>query len=342
MWDMIQSQPEAVRATRDSLRRAVGNLPVPAADARILLTGIGTSFHAALGAAALLRAARPEGAQPIAVPSPQLWSAEAGLSRIAYAIVFSESGETWATLRAQGILRDRRIPQILVSPNPDSSGSLLAEHRLVTTGARESSWTHTVSFTAALTGAAVLASHWGSGRLDHGLELLPAAVQEALGLSDEVQQLVRSTRRKTVFWLLGSGAEEVTVREAALKIREAAGQVAIPVGIEEFLHGTLPAVDRRAGVIAVAATPHELARAREALEAARIAGAAPVLLAIGAERRRGRELPIGGVNGALGIVPHVVPLQLFAYYRAVAEGRNPDIMGLDRPNHLAARRSFGI
>ena len=37
-----------------------------------------------------------------------------------------------------------------------------------------------------------------------------------------------------------------------------------------------------------------------------------------------------------------IPFQLLAYWVAVSDGRNPDVMGLDDPRYFRARASFGI
>ena len=41
-------------------------------------------------------------------------------------------------------------------------------------------------------------------------------------------------------------------------------------------------------------------------------------------------------------IAQAIPAQFYAYWGAVNSGRNPDVMGLDDPKTLAARRTFGI
>ncbi|MCI4361261.1 MAG: hypothetical protein L3J91_06110, partial [Thermoplasmata archaeon] len=50
MHEMIRRQSVAVQATLGILPEAAALIPGPAAHGRLLFTGIGTSFHAALGA----------------------------------------------------------------------------------------------------------------------------------------------------------------------------------------------------------------------------------------------------------------------------------------------------
>ncbi|HKS59620.1 MAG TPA: SIS domain-containing protein [Thermoplasmata archaeon] len=343
LWEMIQAQPAAIHATITAARSRVESLPQPVPGDSVLLTGIGTSFHAALGSAFLLAEAAPSGPQAFARPSSEIDPERIPRGRFRLALVFSESGETWSTLRAQETLAQQGVEQLLVSPTADSASGRRAEHHLGTVGARETSWTHTVSYTTALAAAATLFDHWGGGRFRPELASLAKSVSESLGLDLALEDLAKSLGPREPIWLLGDGAEQATVREAALKIREASGSVAIPVGIEEFLHGSLPAVHSRSAVLAVGTTPSQTARAREALAAAADLGSITALFdASGSEPSPPNTFIVPPAGGALGVVPHIVPFQLLAYRLALTKGRNPDVMGLDRPEQRAARRRYGL
>ena len=55
--------------------------------------------------------------------------------------------------------------------------------------------------------------------------------------------------------VIGSGLDEITARELALKIEEGTHVPTTPLGLEKVLHGHLPAADARTGIIVLRARP---------------------------------------------------------------------------------------
>jgi glucosamine--fructose-6-phosphate aminotransferase (isomerizing) len=344
MHEMIRRQAVASRATLGTAPEAVQPIAPPAKGAPILFVGIGTSFHAAAGAREMARATLGPSATLRAVTSFDLlddpsWSEGAG-----HAVVFSSSGDTALTIRSMEQLKAKGVPMTLITGTPKSPSTLLADHTLLTRYAEETSWAHTVSYTSALCAALVLARHWaGVPALPSGEEdPLSEAVIGALALENQVVETVERLAERPTMVILGSGPAEVTAREAALKLREAAGRFVATGGVEEFLHGMLPSVTDRSVIIAVTGTPFERTRAEQGLAAAREIGAETLLVDSSGGPPGDTVLSVPAVPPAMAIVPQVVPLQLLAYWLATSEGRNPDVMGLDDPRYLAARRSFGI
>jgi glutamine---fructose-6-phosphate transaminase (isomerizing) len=343
MHDMILAQPRAIEETVASALDTAAGIPLPPKGQPLLFVGQGTSYHAALGATAAARALLGPHALVRAIASfdllldPELVRAAGG------AVVFSSSGETALTIQAQRALRGARVRQTLITGTARSPSGRLADHVVLTERADEKAWTHTVSFTTALTAAYALLATWRGGPARRrGLYALSRAAADAVRRESEWRSLAKSLVDRRTLLFLGSGPAEVTIRESALKLREGAGRFVAWCGVEEFLHGTLPSVDDRTAVVALAEGPLEVARSRQALEAARLAGARVALLgrfrvAAGPNEHR---LPPVAVEYSPAV--HVIPLQLVTYWTAVAEGRNPDVMGYDDPRIWTARRSYGI
>lgn len=341
MHDMIVAQPSAIQQTARTSLLAARKVRRPPSDRPLLFVGIGTSFHAALGASVAARFLLGPRALLQAVPSFDLLL-EPDLMEVAgCAVIFSASGETALTLRAQEALAKAGVPQILVSGTPGSSSARLADQTLVTQQADERAWTHTVSFTTALTASYALLATW-AGRGRESVRTLHRAARAVLRDEPDWKALAERLLDRQRVLLLGSGPAEVVAREAALKLREGAGRFVAWCGVEEYLHGILPSTSSAAAVLAIAERGLEVTRSRQALRAATLAGAKVGLLGPLGARPRPEEYAIPSVPPAFSPAVHVIPFQLLTYWTAVAEGRNPDVMGYDDPRIWAARQSFGI
>ena len=345
MHEMVRRQPIAARATRGALVDALTAAPVDAPKRRLLCVGLGTSFHAALAAAHAARTSLGDRFDAVATTSFDLLQEPHWIVPGTTALVFSAGGSTSLTLAAQRLLKEKGVPQVLITSEPDTSSAAIADRTMITEHAKEESWTHTVSFTAALVAAGTLLEQWTGGSTTTLLneDALTDAVTGALGCEPKVLDLVDPLADRDRILLVGSGSSEASAREAALKLREAAGRFCASVGVEELLHGVLPSIGPGCAVLAISATDLERRRALQGLAAARGLGAQTMLFDSS-----------GGPGGeGICVVPpvpaplppavvQVIPLQLLAYWAAVSNGRNPDVMGLDDPRVLEARRSFGI
>ena len=342
LHEMIRSQPAAVRET---IARALSEsrpIPPPPRGKPLIFTGMGTSFHAARAGAWAARVAFDYELPIWAVDSFDLLLEPGLLHRAGAAVVFSSSGETALTHRAQSVLRSSKVSQVLITGTSPSGSTALADHVLVTREATERAWVHTVSYTTAIAAALALLHQWtGSTWVDpSGVD---RAVAQVVDREGAWRRLAERLQDRSRFLCLGSGPAEATAREAALKLREGATRYAVAAGVEEFLHGILPSIDANVAALGVGTSSLERRRATTALEAAVRAGAISVLLA--------RELPDGEsenefelprvVPAATPIVD-IVPFQFLTYWLAVGKGRNPDVMGYDDPRIYSARSTYGI
>jgi fructoselysine-6-P-deglycase FrlB-like protein len=205
----------------EQTRRAIASQPewlaqVPADrrfpdGARLLFTGCGTSFHAAMTGGEAVQALE-------LVLQPER---EADLL-----VVVSHEGETPLTLEAA---RAWDGPRWLVTGRADGPIAELCDEVVVCTPEIEESWCHTASYTCAV--AAISALH------GEDVSWLPAAVEEALAARlPEVGEQER-------FLVAGAGRDLATAHEAVLKLREGAWVATEPYETEQLLHGYLAAVD---------------------------------------------------------------------------------------------------
>ena len=202
----IAQQPEWLREVPDR----VGDRRLPEG-ARVLFTGCGTSYHAALASGRAAQALElvlgnaPEADVLVAI------SHEGGTA-LTLEAVRGFAGETW-----------------LITGAGDSALAKAVDHVVVVTPGIEDSYCHTASYTAAV----------ASGRALQGEDIADLATQVFRELDAEPLGASEHDR----FVVAGAGRDWATVLEAVLKLREGAHVAAEAQQTEQLLHGHLAAID---------------------------------------------------------------------------------------------------
>jgi fructoselysine-6-P-deglycase FrlB-like protein len=215
--------------------------------ARLLFTGCGTSFHAAMTGVTESGGEAVQALELVLRPER-----EADLL-----VCISHEGETPLTLEAA---RAWRGPRWLVTGRRDGPIADLCDEVVVCTPEIEESWCHTASYTAVVAAIAAL----------HGEDIgwLPGAVAEAL--TAPLPEMGEQER----FLVAGAGRDLASAHEAVLKLREGAWVAAEAYETEQLLHGYLAAVDESVRAFVLEG---------EGVAADRAAAAAAALAALGCE-----------------------------------------------------------
>jgi len=188
----------------------VGDRRLPE-DARVLFTGCGTSYHAALACGR-------------AAPALEVVLGNAPSAEILVAL--SHEGETALTLEAvQGFAGEKW----LITGTSDGPIARAVDHVVVATPEVEESYCHTASYACAVAMGRALQGEDVSG--------LPDAVAREL----VAEPIGASTHDR--FVVAGAGRDAATVLEAVLKLREGAHVAAEAHHTEQLLHGHLAAID---------------------------------------------------------------------------------------------------
>jgi glucosamine--fructose-6-phosphate aminotransferase (isomerizing) len=202
----IAQQPEWLREVPER----VGDRRLPDG-ARVLFTGCGTSFHAALACGQAAQALElalgnaPEADVLVAV------SHEGGTA-LTLEAVRGFAGETW-----------------LITGAAESPLAKAVDHVVVATPAIEESYCHTASYTAAI----------AAGRALQGEDVSELATLVFRELDAELLGASAHDR----FAVAGAGRDFATALEAVLKLREGAHVAAEAHHTEQLLHGHLAAID---------------------------------------------------------------------------------------------------
>ena len=359
MTDMIAAEPHlAGRLLGRLLSRgsAAGELAGAVRDAAsvghpIVVTGCGTSEHGAQGVADILREALRAGGIPVepnAVISAQAFEAALDPQRSGLLIGVSHEGGSAATNAAMQAARSAGARVALITAGPASPGAALAGI-VVTTDEMDQSWCHTIGYVAPLLAAAATGSIISGRRLEPGtISQLMAMGSRDEGAAEASAGILAGASHVIV---IASGADRPAARELVLKIEEAAWLPSAMRDLETFLHGHLPATGESTGLVLILADrdhrAERLARARQALAAARVVGikVAAILAADAAAALDQALTPAGRLivpetpslpASVAALLGTATPLQLLTERIARAAGTNPDSIRRDDPRYLEA------
>jgi len=220
MHDMILGQPAFVE---EALQRtaAADRGSFPGRPRRLILTGCGTSFHAAMYGARVFQEVMPS----VPVLAIHAYDLAYGSSVPASATVLgvSHSGSTPTTNRALRRARRRGCRTLAVCGLPGSAMERLADQTLVIGSTHDHSWANTMTYTRQLTAFAALGSRSTSNvasSIEPSLRRLARALGTTLGCESRVRRLATRVADEARVTFLGSDLDEITALEAALKIRE--------------------------------------------------------------------------------------------------------------------------
>jgi glutamine---fructose-6-phosphate transaminase (isomerizing) len=314
----------------------------------VIVTGCGTSEHAALAAAEVLREAAAAVGLPATVTSEQAFELSLASPTRGLVIAVSHEGATGATNAALCAARDAGRPTAVITVSGRSPAAALADI-VVETGELDQGWCHTVGYLSPILAAAAVGMHLSGRSLDAGSVegLIAAGAADASG----AERIAAILAQAATLLVIASGADRPAGRELVLKVEEAAWLPSAFRDLETFLHGHLPATGPETGLVLILTDgdrrAERLARARQALAAARVIGlraaaivSAEIDASLDPALTPAGRLVVPEVQGLPGPVAALLgsatPLQLLTERLARARGTNPDPIRRDDPVYLAA------
>jgi glucosamine--fructose-6-phosphate aminotransferase (isomerizing) len=352
MTEMIASEPALAgrlvpRLTADpALGRVADAVREAAARGEtITVTGCGTSHHAALAIASLIRGGLADNGQRTdGVRAVQAFELTGSPPTPGVVIAVSHEGGTEATNRSLAHAGGRDAPTALITVSDRSPGAALARD-VLTTGEQDQSWCHTVGYLSPLVvGACLRAAVRGETLSAHAVADQVAAGSDSSAAEGAAAALAGADR----LLIVGSGADWAAARELALKVEEGVHLPTAGHELETVRHGHWAAANERTGLVLVLADGEDRGtdlteRAATVLRSASILGMPTVTIA--ATDRAAAAGPTPVVPVALdrqldrltaAILGVVTPLQLLTERLARARGTNPDTIGRDDPRQAAA------
>lgn len=346
MHDAIYAQPGALRL----LFRGQDATLAAAAERlrgmdRVLLSGIGTSWHATLVGELLFAHVGRLGYRARAFHSFELKNYWPEPDTRTGVVVVSHRGTKRFSLEALAKAKASAGVGIVITGKGSGEGLAIADFTLRTIE-QESSAAHTVSYTCAMAFLAALAAEIGrDDALRHELDGIPDHLATLLGQEAWDDLAARFADRRQ-YWFVGGGPNTATALEAALKMNEANHTRTVGYNCEQFLHGPWAGVDADDAVFVIAPPGPSYERCLAAARAAKEVGAAVVALVRDGDREiatlASETIAIPDVQELLSPILTVVPLQLFTYHLALRRGVNPDTMRGDQPAHGRARAGMSL
>ncbi|HAV24262.1 MAG TPA: glutamine--fructose-6-phosphate transaminase (isomerizing) [Bacteroidetes bacterium] len=351
MLKEIHEQPETIRnGMRGRLRVEDGEVKLGGLEhvrdklvqaKRIVLIGCGTSWHAGLVGEYMLE-------QIAKVPVEVEYASEyryrsplVGKDDVVFLI--SQSGETADTLAA---LREAKrhgatvlgIVNVVGSTIPRETDGGMYVHAGPEIGVAS-----TKAFTSQLTALGLItimiARAKGLPReeanvLTRELASIPDKVARVLTQSDAIKQLAQEFKDSRNFLFLGRGANFPVALEGALKLKEISYIHAEGYPAAEMKHGPIALIDEHMPVVFV--VPKDAIYEKVLSNIHEVRARKGQIIAIANEddteidKLADHVIRVPRTYGFFGPIVNVIPLQLLAYYIAVARGTN-----VDQPRNLA-------
>lgn len=344
MLKEIHEQPYALASTLSAANETVSEAArVLARSERVILLGAGTSYHAALITALLLRKYAGLWAEAVIASESRWWLNT--LSRGDVVIGVSQSGETIDTLRGIREAKERGALTIALTNVMESTIAREADMTMYMRAGPEIGVAATKTFTSQVALLSYLTIKTGelrkvlepsiSNRIYSALRETPDIVARILREEEKKASVLASRIYvKNSMYYLGRGLGLPVAMEGALKMKEIAYVHAEAYPAGESKHGPIALVERDFPVVFVILSKDEEELIKSNIEEMKARGAYAVLVS---PNNAEEALSLADFYFTLPVqhevasaVSYVIPLQLLAYYTAIKRGLDPD-----KPRNLA-------
>jgi glucosamine--fructose-6-phosphate aminotransferase (isomerizing) len=351
MLKEIFEQPETIRdamrgrLSREEASAKLGGLNMTNAELRdverVVLTGCGTAFHAAMVGEMLIE-------QLAHIPAEVEFASEfryrnMPLPKDVLVFALSQSGETADTLAAVRESQRKGYRTLGICNNVASTIARESDGGVYMHAGTEIGVAATKSFTSQCTVLALIAflkgriRHLSSGqglRMIDELEALPDKVREILKLSDQIREIAKKYAHAQSMMFLGRQFNYPVALEGALKMKEISYIHASGHPSAELKHGIIALITPELPSVFIAPEDSVFEKNLSNIEEVR-ARKGPVI-GIGTQGSRRLEqvcddsILIPSCPDYLSPILNAIPLQLLAYHTAVALGCD-----VDKPRNLA-------
>jgi glucosamine--fructose-6-phosphate aminotransferase (isomerizing) len=309
---------------------------------RLILIGCGTSWHAGLVAEYLFEEfaripVEVEYASEFRYRNPVIYGDDLILA-------ISQSGETADTLAAMELAKNKGATVFGVCNVVGSSIPRMSHAGAYTHAGPEIGVASTKAFTAQVTVLALIAMAMGKQRgaltaeqlrnLMYELESIPAKVEKALKLNDEIVKLSEMYKDSHNFLYLGRGYNFPVALEGALKLKEISYIHAEGYPAAEMKHGPIALIDENMPVVVIATNSAHYEKVVSNIQ--EVKARKGKIIAIVTEGNTGLNdiadhiIEVPETEECLSPLINTIPLQLLSYHIAVMRGCN-----VDQPRNLA-------
>ena len=259
-------------------------------------------------------------------------------------IIISQSGETADTLAAMREAKRHGVRTLAVVNVVGSSIAREADDVLYTWAGPEIAVATTKGYTSQLSALYLLALHFAKIRekvsdteyheMIQELKTLPEKIESMLENKERIQYLANKYIGLKDVFFLGRGIDYASALEASLKLKEISYVHSEAYAAGELKHGTISLIEK--GTLVVALVTQELLYGKIVSNIVEVRTRGAFVLAVTNEDNKDIEknadyvFYIPKTNRMFTGLMTTIPLQLFAYYVAVAKGCD-----VDQPRNLA-------
>ncbi|ASJ15913.1 glutamine--fructose-6-phosphate aminotransferase [Thermococcus chitonophagus] len=338
---MLKEIFEQPRAIKDAIYGNIEGISRVAEEVlkadKIIVTGMGTSYHAALVGKYLIQRF---GRIPVIVEeaSEFRYEYEGLLDEKSLVLAITQSGETADTVAAMKLAKKSGAKVVGIVNVVGSLATRIADVTLYTHAGPEIGVAATKTYTTQLTVLTLLGISLGklhgvdTTYIENTLPRLPEIVDSVLKYNEKLQELAKRLQEKRDYFYIGRGISYPTALEGALKIKEIAYVHAEGLSAGELKHGPLALIEVGVPVVAIAPTGKTFEKMLSNIEEAKARGG--LIISLGDDIRLQEVsdvfIRMPRVPEEVSPIVYVVPLQLLAYHLSVLKGHNPD-----RPRNLA-------
>ncbi|WP_337860562.1 SIS domain-containing protein [Ferroplasma sp.] len=318
MYDMIRETGKSLDITRKTMENVDYSF---LAGEPLLFTGNGTAYHAAqIGAGFLYKTNK----KYAFVQSFELLN----YYRPVYGTVvgISNSGKTKSTI--DSLLYQKKFAYIVGITHYYGTPMDKISNKSIVIDSDDKSLCNTKSFFDNAIAAMYIGSKYS--KLDIDINKIIGTIKELIASMDlKVKEIAHKISYVNRIFVLGAGPEEPVAREAAQKIKEATHINAEGIELEEFIHGCTSLIDEKSLLILINSDTVS-SRTQDIVNACKVVGTKTVTL--NGEGDYSIYLPDLG-DEYLNALLNIVPLYYLAYYLAVEQNVNPDLLRFDEEKY---------
>ncbi len=259
-------------------------------------------------------------------------------------VVVSQSGETADTIAAMKECKARGARILAIVNVVGSTIAKLADDVIYTWAGPEIAVATTKGYTTQVAVMHMLAVYMARrlGRLtDEENQALvedilqfPSLIQRAIDLNPNIQTLSEKYHGYNNLFFIGRNLDYAACMEGSLKLKEISYLHSEAYGAGELKHGTIALIEKGRPVIALACYERLFDKMMSNIKEVKARGAQVLAVVLEGNRQIFAEADdvifVPKTNPLFNSLPEIVPLQLFAYYVAKANGCD-----IDKPKNLA-------
>jgi glucosamine--fructose-6-phosphate aminotransferase (isomerizing) len=295
---------------------------------RVVLTGSGSSYHAALIAKLIL--SNYAGIHCEAVISSEFQYATRMLDKNSVLIAISQSGETADLLHAVKAARARKAKVLSIVNVTTSSLARMSDLFLGMNCGPEIGVAATKSFTSQLGLIYRVADILSEQKLGLRKNDVERAVIKVLNDTKNIANIAEKIKHVGNIYILGRALHFPIAVEGALKLKELVYVHAEGMPAGELKHGPLALMDENTTVIMLNPDDETYTDTLSSVHEIKARGANVIGVSNIGSSKYDNLIRIPRVSDILYPMLEVIPLQLLAYYTAIKRESNPDY-----PRHLA-------